>query len=85
LLRSPDHCGYSGTNVRLLLDDQATADGIRMDCAGWPDQPVLAIQRWYSSLDMEEGLAMTLRPATTSFLAIVTRQICLKRLSLARS
>jgi hypothetical protein len=29
LLRSPAHCGYPDTNVRLLLDDQATVDSIR--------------------------------------------------------
>ena len=29
LLRSSTHCGYSDAQVRLLLDDQATADGIR--------------------------------------------------------
>jgi hypothetical protein len=34
LLRSPDHCGYPDTNTRLLLDDEATADGIR-DMMRW--------------------------------------------------
>jgi len=29
LLRSSAHCGYLGTNVRLLLEDQATTSGIR--------------------------------------------------------
>lgn len=29
LLRSPAHCGYSAANIRLLRDDEATADGMR--------------------------------------------------------
>ena len=29
LLRSPPHCGYLGSNLRLLLNDQAKANGIR--------------------------------------------------------
>lgn len=29
LLQSPAHCGYPEKNVRLLLDEQATAEGIR--------------------------------------------------------
>lgn len=29
LLRSPDHCGYPAAQVEILLDEQATANGIR--------------------------------------------------------
>ena len=35
LLRAPAHCGYPDANVRLLLDDKATADSIR-DGIRWP-------------------------------------------------
>lgn len=30
LLRSPDHCGYPPANVELLLDGEATLEGIRL-------------------------------------------------------
>lgn len=31
LLRSPNHCGYLDSNTHLLLDSQATTDGIRAE------------------------------------------------------